>query len=442
LGLDLDTIAKRALAARDASLADSAAENGSLRLAALLGAAARSGRDKLTLLTTPALRPLGYWIEQLVAESTGKSGTGIIPVEGEPLGPAHHYGSDRVYVSIVLEGEPDADLARLEAELGNAGAPCVRIELPDRDALAGEFYRWEVATAVLGSILEINPFDEPNVQESKQSTEAILASLEKSGSLPAEEPRARSEGVEIYAAERVWKELQAGAPSMASLEMVLHRFLELATPGGYLALLAYLERTAAAEASFSLLRRAVRNAVHVPVLQGYGPRYLHSIPAPLWGPTAGFSSRSPWPTRLTPWFPGRLPFDSLRLRRSAISPPRETREAGPLHLTRRLGRRRKRGGTGPQRWRTLGRWGRNHWPEERVANHPLGGAERVPAVHNVAPRDHNLLASPKSDRQSRRDPMVVLLPYSGDGRVRPDPGHAPGPVTLGVNAVVAESRSE
>jgi glucose-6-phosphate isomerase len=277
LGLDLDGIASRALAAQDESLGDSPERNQALRLAALLGAAARSGRDKLTLLTTPVLRPLGYWIEQLVAESTGKNGTGVIPVEGEPLGPAHHYGNDRVFVSIRLAGEPDADLARLEADLERAGAPLVLIELPDRDSIGGEFYRWEVATALLGSILGVNPFDEPNVQESKDNTRAILASLEKTASLGAEEPRTQSEGVEIYAPDEVWARLQAGAPSMASLEMVLNRFLALASPGAYLAVLAYLEWTAAAEASFSLLRRAVRNAIHVPVLQGYGPRYLHSI---------------------------------------------------------------------------------------------------------------------------------------------------------------------
>jgi glucose-6-phosphate isomerase len=277
LGLDLDAIASRAVAARDESLASDAPENGALRLAAFLGAAARSGRNKLTLLTTPVLRPLGYWIEQLVAESTGKHGTGIIPVEGEPLGPAHHYGGDRVHFSVALQGEPDAELSRLEADLGRTGAPLVRVELPDRDAIAGEFYRWEVTTALLGSLLEINPFDEPNVQESKDNTRAILASIAKDGSLPPDEPRARSEGIEIYAPERVWTELQEGAPSMASLEMVLNRFLGLAGRGGYLAVLAYLERTAAAEASFSLLRRAVRNALHLPVLQGYGPRYLHSI---------------------------------------------------------------------------------------------------------------------------------------------------------------------
>ncbi|TMQ63834.1 MAG: hypothetical protein E6K79_09350 [Candidatus Eisenbacteria bacterium] len=277
LGLDLDAIASRSLAAREESLSESGAENRALRLAAILGAAARSGRNKLTILASPALRPLGYWIEQLVAESTGKDGTGVIPVEGEPLGPAHRYGSDRIYVSIGLEGVPDADLSRLEVELSRGGAPWVHIELPDRDEIAGEFYVWEVATALLGSVLEINPFDEPNVTESKRNTEALLASLEKSGGLPAEEPKALSEGVEVFAPEPVWARLEAGAPSMASLEMVLNRFLALASPGGYLAVLAYLERTAAAEASFSLLRRAVRNAILVPVLQGYGPRYLHSI---------------------------------------------------------------------------------------------------------------------------------------------------------------------
>ncbi len=277
LGLDLDSLARRAASAREDSLSNSTQKNRALRLGTLLGAAARAGRDKLTILTTPALRPLGYWIEQLVAESTGKNGTGIIPVEGEPLGPAHHYGRDRVLVSIALEGESDAEIARLSADLIDAGIPSIRIDLGDRDAVAGEFYVWEVATALAGAVLEVNPFDEPNVQKSKDKTAAILASFEREGSLPLAEPRTRGEGIEIYAPDPVWTRLQAGAPSMPSLEMVLNRFLALAEPGGYLAILTYLERTAAAEASFSLLRRAVRNAVHIPVLQGYGPRYLHSI---------------------------------------------------------------------------------------------------------------------------------------------------------------------
>ena len=276
LGLDLPALHARAAEARRESLAERPEENGALRLAALLAAAARSGRDKLTIVTSTALRPIGYWIEQLVAESTGKDGVGIIPVEGEPLGPAHHYGSDRILLGITVEGEPDADVDRLLTEWTRAGNPAARIELPDRDSIAGEFYRWEVATALASVLLDIDPFDEPNVQESKDATREILDELERTGTLP-DSPRGRGDGVEIHASEELWSRITSGVPSMPSLELVLHRFLALAGPGNYLAILAYLERTAATEASFALLRRAIRNAIHLPVLQGYGPRYLHSI---------------------------------------------------------------------------------------------------------------------------------------------------------------------
>ena len=277
LGLDLAALHARAAAARRESLAEGSAENGALRLAALLAAAARSGRDKLTIVTSSALRPIGYWIEQLVAESTGKDGVGIIPIEGEPLGPAHHYGSDRILLSITVEGEPDPDTDRLLSEWTRAGHPAARIELPDRDSIAGEFYRWEVATALASSLLDIDPFDEPNVQESKDATREILNELERTRALPAEAPRAHADGVEIHVSDELWSRLTSGLPSMPSLELVLNRFLSLAGPGDYLAILAYLERTARTEASFALLRRAIRNAIHLPVLQGYGPRYLHSI---------------------------------------------------------------------------------------------------------------------------------------------------------------------
>lgn len=277
LGLDLPGLHARAAAAREESLAERPEENGAMRLAAFLAAAARSGRDKLTIVTASALRPLGYWIEQLVAESTGKEGSGIIPIEGEPLGPAHHYGADRILLAITLQGEPDPDVDRLVAEWTRAGGPSARIELRDRDSIAGEFYRWEAATALAGALLGINPFDEPNVQESKDATREILDVLQRTGSLPASAPRTRGDGVEIHAGDAIWAQLTSGVPSMPSLELVLNRFLALAAPGDYLAILAYLERTAATEASFALLRRAIRNAIHLPVLQGYGPRYLHSI---------------------------------------------------------------------------------------------------------------------------------------------------------------------
>ncbi|HEX7077067.1 MAG TPA: hypothetical protein VF363_01465 [Candidatus Eisenbacteria bacterium] len=277
LGLDLAALAERAEGARVASLSPVPERNGALRLGALLGAAARGGRDKLTLLTSPSLRPFGYWIEQLVAESTGKEGTGIVPVEGEPLGAAHHYGADRIFVSITLEGDPEPDLARLEGEITRTGSAWVRIELKDKDQIAGEFFRWEVATAIAAAVLRIDPFDEPNVQESKDNTQEILNAFERTRAMPAGAPKAHDEDVEVYADDALWERVTGGAPALPSLEMVLQRFLGLAHPGEYLALLGYFERTAGTEAAFALMRRAVRNATHLPVLQGYGPRYLHSI---------------------------------------------------------------------------------------------------------------------------------------------------------------------
>jgi transaldolase/glucose-6-phosphate isomerase len=277
LNLDLGTLAARAEAAREESLTADPATNGALRLGAILATAAKGGRDKLTILTAPFLRPVGFWIEQLIAESTGKEGKGIVPVEGEPLGAAHHYGADRIFVSVELDGEPVSDLERLERDLTRSGAAWVRIVLSDRDQIAAEFVRWEVATAIAGAVLRIDPFDEPNVQESKDATRKILQQFESSGTMPTGEPVARDLGIEVYAEADFWARIVEGSPAHPSLEMVLQRFFTRARPGEYVALLAYLERTAGSEASFALMRRAIRNAHRVPVLQGYGPRYLHSI---------------------------------------------------------------------------------------------------------------------------------------------------------------------
>jgi transaldolase/glucose-6-phosphate isomerase len=277
LNLDLRSLAARAVAARDQSLDPDPERNSALRLGALLGAAARGGRDKLTILTAPFLRPVGFWIEQLLAESTGKEGTGIVPVEGEPLGAAHHYGADRLFVSIELEGQPAPDLERLEREITRSGATWIRVRLADKDQIAGEFFRWEVATAVAGAVLRIDPFDEPNVQESKDATKRILERFLDTGAFPVPEPSGNDLGIEISAEAPLWSRLIEGTPGHPSLEMVLNRFLALARPGDYVAFLAFVERNATSEASFALMRRAIRNALRVPALQGYGPRYLHSI---------------------------------------------------------------------------------------------------------------------------------------------------------------------
>jgi glucose-6-phosphate isomerase len=277
LGLPLEAFAARASSAAEEFASGDPARNEALRLGAWLGAAARSGRDKLTLLMPASLRPLGYWIEQLVAESTGKEGRGLIPVEGEPPGFARYYGPDRCFVSITLRSEPSPTLTGLGAELRQSGAPWVEIALTDRADLAGEFFRWEIATALAGAALEIDPFDEPNVQESKDLTAEILKEVERTGEAPVGQPRSRDEGVEVFASDDLWGRLTSNAPGHPSLEMVLGRFLALREPGDYLAILAFLERTAGTESAFAHLRREIRDALRIPVLQGYGPRYLHSI---------------------------------------------------------------------------------------------------------------------------------------------------------------------
>ena len=277
LGVRLEALLDRAERARAACASPAAEGNDALRLGATLGAAARAGRNKLTLLTPPELRPLGAWIEQLVAESTGKSGTGIVPVEGEPPGSVASYGDDRLFVVIRSAGAASEHLASFAEELRHAGHPVLETALQDPDDLAAAFYVWEVAVALAGAVLGINPFDEPNVQESKDNTARLLAAFEKEGAFPADAPRAGEEDVEIHAGGALWERLTAGMPSHPSLEMLLGRFLALARPRDYLALLGYVDRTASTEASFARMRRHVRDALRIPVLQGYGPRYLHSI---------------------------------------------------------------------------------------------------------------------------------------------------------------------
>ncbi len=172
-GVDLD-----GLLASAARMADAChrppADNPGLQLGAAIGEAALAGRDKLTILTSPRLASLGDWIEQLVAESTGKAGRGVVPIVREPVGAARDYGADRQFVSIGLAGEPDPTRSRLVGELEELGHPCVHLELADPLEVGAEFVRWEIATAATGMLLSIDPFDQPNVQEAKDATRALL----------------------------------------------------------------------------------------------------------------------------------------------------------------------------------------------------------------------------------------------------------------------------
>jgi transaldolase / glucose-6-phosphate isomerase len=247
-----------------------AAENPGARLGAILGEAARAGRDKLTIVADPKISALGLWIEQLVAESTGKEGKGIVPIAGEPLGSPSVYGDDRLFVSIAvgkLDGETEVKLKALEA----AGHAVIYRTLTDIYDLGEEFFLWEIATAFAGWRLGINPFDQPNVQESKDATKELLEKFEREGKLE-EQPLVVTDGVlTIYADEQ----RRAHLPS-SSVTDALQAHLAGVKPGDYIAMLNYIEETPEHEAVIQEIRAHLRDATRVATTTGYGPRFLHS----------------------------------------------------------------------------------------------------------------------------------------------------------------------
>jgi len=248
-----------------------AQDNPGARLGAILGTAANAGRDKLTLSTSPDIASLGLWIEQLIAESTGKEGKGIIPIAGEPLGPPSAYGNDRVFVHVSV-GTPDADTdGRLRA-LESAGHPVVRHRLNDALDLGEEFYIWEIATAVAGAIVGINPFDQPNVQESKDNTKRLLEAFKKQRALPQQPKAAEGRGLAVYFAGQARDEL-GGA---SSVEDFIAAHLKRCHAGDYVALLDFIQETDEHESLIQRIRTHLRDALRVATTTGYGPRYLHS----------------------------------------------------------------------------------------------------------------------------------------------------------------------
>ena len=239
--------------------------NPAVALGLVMGAAAQDGRDKLTLVAPPSLDAFGLWVEQLIAESTGKHDTGIVPIAGEPFGDPSVYGIDRLFVRMRAHGAPgeEARDAGVRA-ITDSRAPVVEIDLPEPLALGAEFMRWEIATAVAGAILQINPFDQPNVQQAKDATSKLLTEFKSSGRLPMAPPEQTLDGITLT----LTPPARAAGPASA--------ILKLLRPGDYFALLAYLgpDRTLAEE--LQRLRRAVRDRARVATMFGYGPRYLHS----------------------------------------------------------------------------------------------------------------------------------------------------------------------
>jgi hypothetical protein len=243
-----------------------------LQLGSLLGAAARRGDDKLFLLSSPKLTPLGNWIEQLIAESTGKEERGIVPVAGGVAPPIDVLARGCVTAALLLEGDDQTVLDPILRELKRRGAPFVEIRLEAPAQLGAEFFKWETATALAGASLSIDPFDEPNVQESKDNTARILEAFEVSGEMPLGSPRLAESGIELYAEGAV-----RGAISTLQLAAALRTFFSERRPDDYVAILAYVARDAANGAELDALRATLGERLKLPVLLGYGPRYMHSI---------------------------------------------------------------------------------------------------------------------------------------------------------------------
>jgi transaldolase / glucose-6-phosphate isomerase len=251
-------------------------ENPGLVLGTILGLLANEGRDKVTIITSPGLATLGAWLEQLLAESTGKAGKGIIPVDGEAVGTPDVYGADRVFVYIRLQSGPEQSQDTAVEGLERAGQPVVRISMADIYDLGCEFFRWEFATAVAGAIMGLNPFDQPDVEASKIESKHITEEYERSGALPVESPIIEEQGIRLYVDPSYVGTLEAKMGKSPSLGNYLTAHLNQLAAGDYFAVLAYIELNAAHEARLQCIRHIVRATKRVATCLGFGPRFLHS----------------------------------------------------------------------------------------------------------------------------------------------------------------------
>jgi transaldolase/glucose-6-phosphate isomerase len=253
-----------------------ATENPGVVLGNILGVLANQGRDKVTLIASPGIADLGAWLEQLLAESTGKDGKGLIPVDREPLGDPSVYGSDRIFAYIRLESQPDSAQDAAVAALERAGQPVIHISVVDRYQIGQEFFRWEIATAVAGSIIGINAFDQPDVEASKIVTRQLTTEYEKSGTLPSETAIVVEGGIQLFTDSKNAAALSQAAGNEQSLVGYLKAHLNRLQAGDYLALLAYIDRNDTHQTQLQAIRETIRDAKKVATCLGFGPRFLHS----------------------------------------------------------------------------------------------------------------------------------------------------------------------
>ena len=275
MGLDFRGLLENAQKMQSACLAEhKPKDNPALLLGLLIGAAALEKRNKLTFITSSGVSSLGAWIEQLVAESTGKDEKGIIPVDLEPLGHPENYGEDRVFVSIQLESDSDNNQDALK-RLEEAGHPVVRIKMQNLLSLGQEFFRWEMATAVVGSVLGINPFNQPDVEATKVATREITAAYESSGTLSSEKPFFEQQGIQLYAPENYAERLYEYSNGK-KLSDLLRAHLDTAEAMDYVAFLPYLYKSESIELILKRIRMKVHLKKRIATCLGFGPRYLHS----------------------------------------------------------------------------------------------------------------------------------------------------------------------
>ena len=271
MGLDIPHLLARAGEMVSACREPDAANNPGVSLGLSLGTLARQGHDKVTLVTSPAIYDLGAWLEQLIAESTGKLGRALIPVDREHVGEPGVYGKDRVFVYIRFAPMPDPLQDTAVAALEAAGHPVIRLTIHDKYDLGAEFFRWEVAVAVAGSIIEINPFDQPDVEASKIGTRKLTDAYESTGKLPPETPILEAGGLKFFT-----DDANAAKLSGKTAAEILRSHLSRIGVGDYFALLGYINMTVDHEETLGEMRHAVRDAKKVATCLGFGPRFLHS----------------------------------------------------------------------------------------------------------------------------------------------------------------------
>lgn len=261
IGLDIATLLDRTIGMIN-DVKDDIPYNSPLNLGVMMGELALAGRDKITFFMSPQIDAFGAWVEQLIAESTGKKEKGIVPIVDENLTASAHYGDDRFFVYIRLEGDENSELDNGFQTLEEAGFPIVKINLNDRFDLGREFFRWGLATAAAGAVLEINPFDQPNVELAKIKARELMAKYKETGELPIVEPNLREGNIEIYTT----------IENVKTLDDVLATI----KPNDYLCLMAYIPQTKDSDEFLSVLRHVLRNKFRVATSVGYGPRFLHS----------------------------------------------------------------------------------------------------------------------------------------------------------------------